>query len=69
MDPITLAAIATVIKTGIEMWARHTNKPPGWIPTKADFDEMEAFANERTSQWYKDQAKASKESQIANPKS
>ena len=55
MDPITIAAIAQIISTGLKLYANHTNKPEGWFPTEADWKEIELLSN-KTAMDYKREA-------------
>ena len=57
MNPATAIAIAQGIAALIEIWRQHSNKPPEWIPTQADWEHLLAL-NEKTAQQYKDEAKA-----------
>lgn len=59
MDPVTLSAISLGITTLMKVYASHTNKPPGWVPSEADWAEIEALSG-KTAADYKREAVAAK---------
>lgn len=56
MDPATLALIATVIRTGIELWATHAGKEPGWTPTQQELDDILILNDKTPEEFYKEAA-------------
>ena len=59
MDPITIAAIAQIISMGVKLYAAHTNKPEGWVPTDADWKEIELLSSKTAADYKKDAELAS----------
>lgn len=40
--------IAGILFNLIQLWANHSNKPPGWTPTQEDIDDMLATVDAAT---------------------
>lgn len=45
MNPATAALAAQGIVALLEIFRIHTGKPAGWVPTAADWDELEQWAD------------------------
>ncbi len=45
MDPLTAALAAQGILALLEIYRMHANKPPGWVPTAEDWNELETWAH------------------------
>ncbi len=57
MNPIIAAGIAQGISALIQIWRENASKPPAWVPTDQDWNDMLAF-NEKTAEDYKAEAAA-----------
>lgn len=55
MNPITASAIAQALLGLIEIWRQNANKPPEWVPSQQDWDDMLTF-NDKTAEDYKREA-------------
>ena len=55
MNPTLAAAIAQGLFALVEIWRQSANKPPEWVPTEQDWEDMLAF-NEKTASDYKKEA-------------
>ena len=42
MNASTFSLIQLGLYALIELWARHENKPPGWVPTPEDWAKLRA---------------------------
>ncbi|HMP84454.1 MAG TPA: hypothetical protein PKA41_17295 [Verrucomicrobiota bacterium] len=52
----TAILAAQAIVAGLEIYRQHANKPPGWVPSAEDWNELEAWA-QRTPEDIKREAR------------
>ncbi len=50
--------IAQALFALIQIWANHANKPPGWVPTEAEVNDMISMVDAATPEAEKAAARA-----------
>lgn len=40
LDPVTKQIVLGIINAAVTIWAQRTGRPPGWIPTPEEWDEL-----------------------------
>lgn len=58
MNPAILPLIKVGLDALIQIWAAHTNKPHGWVPTAADWAELQRDVAASTPEAIAAEAKA-----------
>lgn len=56
MTPIEAAALSAILRGLIELWATHSGKPEGWIPTQQDINDLLALNDKTPEDFYKEAA-------------
>lgn len=56
MNAAQAALIAGIIRGGFELWANHSDKPPGWQPTAEELSDILSLDEKTPEQFYQEAA-------------
>lgn len=56
LTPEQAAALSAILRGLIELWATHSGKPEGWIPTEADINDLLALNDKTPEDFYREAA-------------
>lgn len=56
MSQIEAAALSAILRGLIELWANHSGKPEGWVPTEQDINDLLALNDKSPEDFYKEAA-------------